>query len=513
MLSSKPGRVSQDESPTDRTTPAALVALTLLALVLRLYRVDAQGLWYDELFAVTHSMASVPEMLRVMAHDFHPPLHNLLLRASFALFGVGAVPARLVSVLSGTLSVPLMYAVTRRFADRTTALSAALLLAVSQIAIYFSQEARPYAVALVLSLWTIVAFLRLLERPSPAAALNMALATFLFLTTHYYDLATLAALALYWLMFHRAGSRRFLTYLAMAAVLVTVAYTPWLLAMSQARAEAETIPVFRTRDPSTGPNLMSPVAALNRFNNGKLESIETESSVTTIALGATLFTLPILVAGWRIWRRQSPPADDRAARLAWQGIVLGALLASLPVAVAMLFGYLGAVFNYRHFSFSVAGYLLAVAIGWRVTFGNGFARAAWIAAAMVFSLVALRANYFVPTRPDYRTALTTMAGAVRAGDCAAIRPTIWNDEMHYAWRIYFPDKPGLLMVPFRSIADSAPRCERLWILWDRTWWMNQSANLKRETETIIGALPASFDRVAAYEHPALDVILWQRRVP
>ena len=282
--------VHVDDTLRPRTIVLALSALTLLALALRLYHLGAQGLWYDELFAVTHSMTSVPDMLRVMAHDFHPPLHNLLLRGSFDLFGVGAVQARMVSVVAGTLAVPLIYAVTRRFADPTTSLTAALLMTVSQIGIYFSQEARPYAVALALSLWTMLAFLRLIERPSLLDVLNLSLATFFFLNTHYYDVATLAALGIYWLLFRRTGSRRFLAHLALAVTLVTVAYTPWLIAMRSARSEAETIPAFRTRDPGTGPNRMSSLAAINRFNNGKLSSIETESSLTTIATGFVLFT-------------------------------------------------------------------------------------------------------------------------------------------------------------------------------------------------------------------------------
>lgn len=457
-------------------------------------------------------MASVPSILSVMAHDFHPPLHNLLLRGSFDLFGVGAVQARMVSVLAGTVAVPLMYAVTRRFADPSTSVIAALLMAVSQIGIYFSQEARPYAVALVLSLWTTLAFLRLLERPSMLDALNLALATFLFLNTHYYDVATLAALGIYWLLFRRTGSRRFLVHLALAATLVTLAYAPWLIAMGRARAEA-TIPVFTERDPRTGPSLMSPIGALNRFNNGKLSSIETESPPATIAIGLLIFTLPLLAAGWKLnrCRHERHRHDDAAARRAWEGIVLGAMLAALPVAVAMAFGYAGAVFNYRHFSFSVAGYYLAVAIGWRVSLGHGFARAAWVGTALVFSAVALRANYFNPTKPDYRTAFAPMAHGVRIGDCAAIRPTIWKDQMHFAWRIYYPDKPVLAAIPFRAVLQSASRCERLWIVWDKSWLMNQSENRTRETLATIAALPTSFDRVAVYEHPALDLILWQRR--
>ena len=191
--------------------------------------------------------------------------------------------------------------------------------------------------------------------------------------------------------------------------------------------------------------------------------------------------------------------------------MLGVLLAALPVAVAILFGYNGAVFNYRHFSFSVAGYYVAVAIGWRVTLGTGVMRAVWIGAALLFSVLALRANYFVTTKPDYRTALAPLAQGVREGDCAAIRPTIWNDEMHFAWRIYYPDKPTLTSVPFRAAVESSARCERLWILWDKTWWMNMSENLAGETRETIAALPGSFDRVAAYHHPDLELILWQRR--
>src|SRR6185369_17181280 len=83
--------------------PAAVV---LFGLGLRLYRLDHQSLWYDEVFALTVSHYAWPQMFSSLVADIvHPPLHYLVLHFWTGLFGVGPVQGRLVSVIFGTLSI------------------------------------------------------------------------------------------------------------------------------------------------------------------------------------------------------------------------------------------------------------------------------------------------------------------------------------------------------------------------------------------------------------------------
>ncbi len=133
---------------------AALVAVTLLAYLLRVLRLEWQPLWWDEGYSVFFATESLAEMLSLTAQDIHPPLYYALLRFWILLFD-SARPAvdRLLSVYTGVLAVPLLailaYALTRR---APVAVFSALLLAINPLHVYYSQEVRMYSLALLLGL-------------------------------------------------------------------------------------------------------------------------------------------------------------------------------------------------------------------------------------------------------------------------------------------------------------------------------------------------------------------------
>jgi uncharacterized membrane protein len=336
-----------------------LLLIVLTGAALRLFHLDAQSVWYDEAFSVAHSVRPLAELFEILISDVvHPPLHYLVLHGWFLIAGFGAMQARLVSVIFGTLSIPLLFLLARRFTDSATSLVAAFLLAISQIGVYYSQEARPYAQTQFLSLLAALAFLSFLQKPNFRRSISFAAASAALLYTHYYGAGTLLALGLYWLIFRRDYSPLVFYRLATVVVVLAIAYVPWISVLesggrlNQQRLIRTNVPLAET------PNLLSPIAALNRFNNGKFDSIEVPSSIPQTLLGLGMFTLPAAGALWLTWRRRG------------QGVILGCFLAAIPVGMAIVLGVFGVIFNYRHYSFAVPGYYLAVAIGWRVCLPN-----------------------------------------------------------------------------------------------------------------------------------------------
>src|SRR6478735_12328445 len=115
--------------PTARQATFAAAAITLVAMGLRLFRIDAQSAWFDEAFTIHAAAAPWDGMMRILVDDFaHPPLHTALVRWWFALFGVSVSGARLLSALFGTLAVPALYWLGTLLFDRRTALIASFLL-------------------------------------------------------------------------------------------------------------------------------------------------------------------------------------------------------------------------------------------------------------------------------------------------------------------------------------------------------------------------------------------------
>jgi hypothetical protein len=71
-----------------------LCAVVLLAAGLRVYALDHQSLWADEIFSLTTTDPALPFRQfwdRVIA-DTHPPVYYLLLRLSSTAFGQSETP-------------------------------------------------------------------------------------------------------------------------------------------------------------------------------------------------------------------------------------------------------------------------------------------------------------------------------------------------------------------------------------------------------------------------------------
>lgn len=126
---------------------AAVGAVLLLAVGLRLYHADAQSLWYDEGTSAALARRSLAEIARGAAGDIHPPLYYWLLAAWAGAFGDGVVALRAFSALAGTLVVGGVIAVGWRLWGPAVALLAGLSAAISPYLVWYSQEVRMYMLA------------------------------------------------------------------------------------------------------------------------------------------------------------------------------------------------------------------------------------------------------------------------------------------------------------------------------------------------------------------------------
>ncbi len=123
----------------------ACLVILLVATGLRFYRLDAQSFWNDEGNTARLVERPVALIIEGAAGDIHPPGYYLLLHVWRAFTGDSEFALRAFSALCGVLTVAVTAAVGQRVGGRRTALGAALLVAVHPLAIYYSQEARMYA--------------------------------------------------------------------------------------------------------------------------------------------------------------------------------------------------------------------------------------------------------------------------------------------------------------------------------------------------------------------------------
>ena len=156
--------------PITTTEVATVVALTLVALVLRLVGSNS-GLWIDEIYSlVDFFRVPLGRMVTAFPRDNHHPLYSALAHLSIAAFGEAPWSIRLPAVLFGTATIPLLYGLGRHVGSRREALLAATLLAVSYHHVWFSQNARGYAILAFFTVACTWALLRILEGGPPRLA-------------------------------------------------------------------------------------------------------------------------------------------------------------------------------------------------------------------------------------------------------------------------------------------------------------------------------------------------------
>jgi len=228
-----------------------LLLLILVAFFLRLHYLDVQSLWYDEGVTARVSQLGVSELAHWTADDIQPPLYYLLLGGWLRPFqpwpGNIAWLMRFFSAAFGLLLVPLLGLMGRKLWNDCAGLLTAFVVAISPLMVYYSQEARMYAMLIflvTLAAWWVV---MLLEKSSRKGAKTQkgderkrlrylalyALTGLAAMYTHYFAGFALLALALYWahVWIRESRNPRALGGFALANGVILLGYLPWLPAM------------------------------------------------------------------------------------------------------------------------------------------------------------------------------------------------------------------------------------------------------------------------------------------
>ncbi len=142
---------------------AALPVILLIALALRLYRLGAANLWWDEALAVWAVRKGLGGVTLWTASDVHPPLFFWSLWAWAQAFGESEFALRLLPALFGVLTVAAVYLLGRLVGGELTGLLASLLTALSRLHVWWSQELRMYVLAGLLGVLSVYLFLRWLR--------------------------------------------------------------------------------------------------------------------------------------------------------------------------------------------------------------------------------------------------------------------------------------------------------------------------------------------------------------
>ena len=210
-----------------------LAGLTLLGAALRFATLTSQSLWYDEALTVHELHMSFGAMLSaITTNEVTPPLYFLVAWPWTHIFGGGTAGLRSLSAVAGTAVIPIAYLCGRELVSRNAGLMAAAIAAVNPFLIWYSQEARAYALFAALSGASFLYFARAWHRPDRRNLARWAVFSGLAVLTHFFAgfLVGPEALLLLW----RARSRDSVIAVGVVA-LSQASLLPMVLSRTQAQ--------------------------------------------------------------------------------------------------------------------------------------------------------------------------------------------------------------------------------------------------------------------------------------
>jgi mannosyltransferase len=172
-------------------TRVAVAALTVLGAALRFGTLDRQSFWLDELVTVRLLRRGFTGMLgEIPTSEATPYVYYVAGWVWTHVFGFGEVGVRSLSALAGTATIPVAYAAGAALVSRRTGLIAAALVAVNPFLVWYSQEARAYALFAFFAALSLMFFAR--RSPWPWAA-----ASALAIATHYFAIFLIVPMAVW----------------------------------------------------------------------------------------------------------------------------------------------------------------------------------------------------------------------------------------------------------------------------------------------------------------------------
>jgi 4-amino-4-deoxy-L-arabinose transferase-like glycosyltransferase len=220
----------RDHAPSPGVGPLIPAVLALLAAVIRLPTLAQQSFWLDEAYTERLIRMSLGGMLHAIPQtESTPPVYYVLAWVWTRVAGTAEYGLRSLSAVAGIVVVPVAYAAARRLAGVRAGAVAGLLVATSPLMVWFSQEARAYALATLLSTVTLLCLVGYLQERGGGRLAGWALAAALGIATHYFVVFTVVPqIAVLW--WRSPRDRRRVGAAVGAVCAVMVALVPLALA-------------------------------------------------------------------------------------------------------------------------------------------------------------------------------------------------------------------------------------------------------------------------------------------
>jgi uncharacterized membrane protein len=438
---------------------ATLAAIIVAGAWLRLTALKRQSLWFDEIDVVVRAQRPFGDVLHTfVATGENGPLYNLMLAIWIRVAGASEIAVRFPSAVAGVLALPLIYLLGRRLAGPTVGLLSAGLLAISPYHVWYSQEAKMYAILVLLALGSTLLLVEALLRNRPLWWAGYSIVTSLMFYTHVASVLVFVGQTLYVLASRRQWRGRERGWLAAAAVL-TLPYVP--------------IALWALRVVGGGVSTWQPDVGLwDAIHILGVKFAVNRSEPDIERRGAVLYAL-LATVGAIVWACRRRPER-------WWLLLLGG--AATPVVGLYLVSLRQSVFSDRYAVVALPAYLLlvAAAVAWltreRRLWPLGFLA---LTALLICAWTPLRDvnRSSQAEKEDWRSAYADVAARAQPGDVLLVHPGyLVTTHTYYAQReprlapypvVTIPTfKVGWLSEPLmiQMIRAQAPNATRFWLV-------------------------------------------------
>ncbi|MBX4215395.1 glycosyltransferase family 39 protein [Candidatus Parcubacteria bacterium] len=270
---------------------AAALAISLFVFMHESLRLDeSQSLWQT-----SHSPSRI---LAIVAEDVHVPFYHLLLHYWELLFGNTAEAGRALSLLFFLAGIPALYLLgLRAYENRTVALFAAALFALSPFMNWYGNEIRMYSLFALLAILSHYFFLGLAKRGDRFSFVAYGLTTLFGIFTHYFFFIVVFIQAVYFFWERRSFPEGTFRRLVMMGSFIFLAFAPWAAYVTKLGLGTNTSPLLPV------PNSVNVFNALAEFFIGFQKD-----GLNAVIVSS--WPLTVLVSFLTLRKHNRPPAES-----------------------------------------------------------------------------------------------------------------------------------------------------------------------------------------------------------
>jgi mannosyltransferase len=451
--------------------PAWLVPILAGGALLRFVGLGKESIWLDEATSLIIARMNLSSVVAWAAADVHPPLYYLALHWWLCL-GETEFAIRALSAVLGVITLAVVYVLGRELFNARVGLLSAVLLAAAPLHVWYSQEARMYAMLTMLSLlagyWMLVALRQAAQRrPKPYGEsrrywIAYVFAAVLSLYTHYFALVALAffnLFALYWLWRH--PSRAWRGWLA-AQVVVVLLFLPWMPTLYRQVTTGGGGWVERAVGK---PGVDALVDTWLYFSVG-LDSQLYPAGLRRVAY--LLFAACILTAVSRMLYRGEDRGQSERMR---EGILFCLICGAAPVLTVWLLSQAKPMYSIRFLLPFLPPYCILIAVG---IDGLPWKRVQLLVAMLliVTLMVGNWSAWRVEQNPDWRGLAAYVLEHAQPSDVVLFSPR-WNVKPFDYYNRGRVDVNMDLPIPVtepsaqKVIADISQQYRRVWLVWQQ----------------------------------------------